>query len=41
MNDDEKNAFAKYCNENAAIPEMFDVEEFKRAYKAGLISSES
>lgn len=41
MNDDEKNAFDKYCDENAAIPEMFDVEEFKRAYKAGLISSES
>ena len=41
MTEDEANAFAKYCNENAAIPEMFDVEEFKRAYKAGLINSES
>ena len=35
MNDKEQEAFGKYCDKNAAIPEMFDVEEFKLNYKPG------
>ncbi len=33
MTEDERTAFDNYCEENAAIPELFDVEEFKLAYK--------
>ena len=41
MNTDKQAAFADFCERGACIPDMFDVEEFKRAYKAGLINSES
>lgn len=33
MSEDEQNAFEEYCDQIAAIPEMFDIEEFKANYK--------
>lgn len=34
MAEDERTAFDNYCEANAAIPELFDIEEFKQTYKA-------
>jgi len=35
MSRDERGAFQKYCDEKEAIPDMYDVDEFKLSYKPG------
>lgn len=41
MNDEKQKAFGVYCEENAAIPDMFDIEQFEEVYKPGATAASS